>query len=101
MATGVSRLSMLRRAGGPTLASPLTLLGGIVAEARVRDLATPQQDYDWFGQCTTPAVDTSFSLYPAGGDAGPLATQVTNAQGRAHFGELSPGTYSLRPDGTT
>jgi hypothetical protein len=42
-----------------------------------------------------------FNLYPATGDAGPLATQATNAQGRAHFGGLAPGTYHLQPEETT
>jgi hypothetical protein len=41
----------------------------------------------------------SFSLYPEGGAATPLATSDTNAQGRARFGNLSPGTYQLKPEG--
>jgi hypothetical protein len=73
-------------------------VGTIIAEARICDLAQPQQGYDWFGQCASPAVDMQFSLYPAGGDAGPISTQATNAQGRAHFGALAPGMYHLQPD---
>ena len=74
--------------------------GAIIAEARICDIGQPQQGFDWFGQCTTPAVDMQFSLYPEGGDSGPLATMGTNAQGRARFGALPAGTYQLQPEGT-
>jgi hypothetical protein len=74
--------------------------GVIIAEARTCAIGEAQPDYDWFGQCTTPAVDMRFTLLPATGDGGPLATMATNAQGRAHFGGLAPGTYLLQPEGT-
>jgi hypothetical protein len=71
--------------------------GTIIAEARTCAIGEAQPEYDWFGQCTTPAVDMPFTLLPATGDGGPLATMATNAQGRAHFGGLAPGTYQLQP----
>jgi hypothetical protein len=74
--------------------------GTIIAEARTCAIGEAQPEYDWFGQCTTPAVDMPFTLLPATGDGGPLATVATNAQGRAHFGGLAPGTYLLQPEGT-
>jgi hypothetical protein len=74
--------------------------GAIIAEARICDITQPQQGFDWFGQCNTPAVDMQFSLYPESGDSGPLATMQTNAQGRARFGALPAGTYQLQPEGT-
>ena len=74
--------------------------GAIIAEARICDISQPQQGFDWFGQCTTPAVDMQFTLYPESGDSGPLATMATNAQGRARFGALPAGTYQLQPEGT-
>jgi hypothetical protein len=74
--------------------------GVIIAEARTCPSAQAQPEYDWFGQCTTPAVDMRFTLMLATGDGGPLATMATNAQGRAHFGALAPGAYQLQPEGT-
>jgi len=74
--------------------------GTIIAEARICPIAQAQSEYDWFGQCTTPAVDMRFTLMPATGDGGPLATMATNAQGRAHFRALAPGAYQLQPEGT-
>jgi hypothetical protein len=75
--------------------------GAIVAEARTCPIAEPQPGYDWFGQCTTPAVDMQFSLSAANGGDGSLpASLATNAQGRARFGELAAGTYQLQPEGT-
>lgn len=74
--------------------------GTIIAEARTCAIGEAQPEYDWFGQCTTPAVDMPFTLLPATGDGGPLVTIATNAQGRAHFGGLAPGTYLLQPEGT-
>ena len=74
--------------------------GAIIAEARLCPIAQAQPEYDWFGQCTSPAVDMRFTLLPATGDGGPLATMATNVQGRAHFGALPPGTYQLQPEGT-
>ena len=74
--------------------------GAIITEARTCAIGEAQPEYDWFGQCTTPAVDMPFTLLPATGDGGPLATMATNAQGRAHFGGLAPGTYQLQPEGT-
>jgi hypothetical protein len=59
----------------------------------------PQQGFDWFGQCTAPVTGMSFSLYPESGATTPLTTSETNAQGRARFGNLSPGTYQLKPEG--
>jgi hypothetical protein len=76
-------------------------VGAIIAEARTCPIAEPQPGYDWFGQCTTPAVDMQFSLSPTSG-AGTLPVSLaTNAQGRVRFGELSAGTYQLQPEGTT
>ena len=74
--------------------------GAIIAEARLCPIAQAQPEYDWFGQCTSPAVDMRFTLLPATGDGGPLASMATNVQGRAHFGALPPGTYQLQPEGT-
>jgi hypothetical protein len=75
--------------------------GAIIAEARLCPIAEPQEGYDWFGQCTTPAADMGFSLSsPSGGDGTLPGTGATNAQGRARFGELTPGAYLLQPEGT-
>ena len=74
--------------------------GTIIAEARTCPIAEPQPGYDWFGQCTAPAVEMQFSLTPASGDGSLPASLATNAQGRARFGELAAGTYQLQPEGT-
>jgi hypothetical protein len=75
--------------------------GAIIAEARTCPIAEPQPGYDWFGQCTAPAVEMPFTLSPAtGGDGSLPASLATNAQGRARFGELPAGTYQLQPAGT-
>ncbi|MBW3632282.1 MAG: hypothetical protein KY456_04550 [Chloroflexi bacterium] len=73
--------------------------GAIIAEARICPIAQPQQGFDWFGQCTTPAVDMRFVLAPASPDGALPASLATNAQGRAHFGALAPGAYQLQPEG--
>src|SRR5215204_692342 len=75
--------------------------GAIIAEVRTCPIAESQPGYDWFGQCTAPAVDMPFTLSPAtGGDGSLPASLATNAQGRARFGELPAGTYQLQPAGT-
>jgi hypothetical protein len=92
-----------RPASGPALVQvddTAADAGVIIAEARTCAIGEAQPEYDWFGQCTTPAVDMPFTLLPATSDGGPLATMATNAQGRAHFGALAPGTYQLQPEGT-
>jgi hypothetical protein len=93
-----------RPASGPALvqvAEEPDNAGAIIAEARVCPIARPQEGYDWFGQCTTPAPDMSFSLSsPNGGDGTLPGTAETNAQGRARFSELAPGAYLLQPEGT-
>jgi hypothetical protein len=73
--------------------------GAIIAEARTCPIAEPQPGYDWFGQCTAPALDMQFTLSPTSGDGSLPASLATNAQGRARFGELTAGTYQLRPEG--
>jgi hypothetical protein len=73
--------------------------GAIIAEAKMCSIPQPQQGFDWFGQCTAPVTGMSFSLYPESGADTPLATSDTNAQGRARFGNLAPGTYQLKPEG--
>jgi hypothetical protein len=94
-----------RPASGPALvqvAEEADNSGAIIAEARVCPIAQPQEGYDWFGQCTTPATDMSFSLSsPSGGDGTLPGTAETNEQGRARFGELTPGAYLLQPAGTS
>ena len=91
-----------RPASGPALvqvAEEPDNAGAIIAEARVCPIAQPQEGYDWFGQCATPAPDMSFSLSsPNGGDGTLPGTAETNAQGRARFGELAPGAYLLQPE---
>jgi hypothetical protein len=74
--------------------------GAIIAEARICPIAEAQPGYDWFGQCTTPAVDMRFTLSSPGSDGALPAATATNAQGRAHFGALTPGAYLLQPEGT-
>jgi hypothetical protein len=91
-----------RPASGPALvqvAEASDNSGAIIAEAKMCSIPQPQQGFDWFGQCTAPVTGMSFSLYPEGGAATPLATSDTNAQGRARFGNLPPGTYQLKPEG--
>jgi hypothetical protein len=91
-----------RPAAGPALvqvADETSGTGAIVVEVRACAIPEAQPGFDWFGQCTAPATNISFSLYPASGDASPLATMTANAQGRAHFGNLPPGTYHLEPQG--
>jgi hypothetical protein len=93
-----------RPASGPALVQVEDVAadtGTILAEARTCPIAEPQPGYDWFGQCTSPAVDMQFTLSPANGGDGSLpASLATNAQGRARFGELPAGTYQLQPQGT-
>jgi hypothetical protein len=91
-----------RPASGPALvqvAEDPDNTGAIIAEAKMCSIPQPQQGFDWFGQCTAPVTGMSFSLYPESGAATPLATSDTNAQGRARFGNLPPGTYQLKPEG--
>ena len=91
-----------RPASGPALvqvAEEPDNAGAIIAEAKMCSIPQPQQGFDWFGQCTTPVTGMSFSLYPESGADTPLATSDTNAQGRARFGNLPPGTYQLKPEG--
>ena len=91
-----------RPASGPALvqvAEESENTGAIIAEAKTCSIPQPQQGFDWFGQCTAPVTGMSFSLYPESGAAAPLATSDTNAQGRARFGNLPPGTYQLKPEG--
>jgi len=91
-----------RPASGPALvqvAEEPDDSGAIIAEAKMCSIPQPQQGFDWFGQCTAPVTGMSFSLYPESGATTPLATSDTNAQGRARFGNLPPGTYQLKPEG--
>ena len=91
-----------RPASGPALvqvAEAPDNAGAIIAEAKMCSIPQPQQGFDWFGQCTDPVTGMSFSLYPESGADTPLATAETNAQGRARFGNLPPGTYQLKPAG--
>jgi hypothetical protein len=91
-----------RPASGPALvqvAEEPDNAGAIIAEAKMCSIPQPQQGFDWFGQCTAPVTGMSFSLYPESGATTPLATSETNAQGRARFGNLPPGTYQLKPEG--
>jgi hypothetical protein len=91
-----------RPASGPALvqvADEPDNAGAIIAEAKTCSIPQPQQGFDWFGQCTAPVTGMSFSLYPESGATTPLATSETNAQGRARFGNLPPGTYQLKPEG--
>jgi hypothetical protein len=73
--------------------------GAIIAEAWLCDVSQPIPEFDWFGQCTTPVTDMNFNLYTGPDASTPLATAATNAQGRARFGDLQPGTYRLEPAG--
>src|SRR5215212_9779247 len=62
-----------RPASGPALVQveeAAADTGAIVAEARTCPIAEPQPGYDWFGQCTAPAVDMPFTLSPANGGDG-------------------------------
>jgi hypothetical protein len=91
-----------RPASGPALvqvAEEPDNAGAIIAEAKMCSIPQPQEGFDWFGQCTAPVTGMSFSLYPESGATTPLATSETNAQGRARFGNLPPGTYQLKPEG--
>jgi hypothetical protein len=91
-----------RPATGPALvqvADEPADAGVIIAEAKMCSIPQPQQGYDWFGQCTAPVTGMSFSVYPESGGTAPLATVQTNAQGRARFGNLPPGTYQVKPEG--
>jgi len=91
-----------RPASGPALvqvAEETENSGAIIAEAKMCSIPQPQQGFDWFGQCTAPVTGMSFSLYPESDASTPLATSDTNAQGRARFGNLQPGTYQLKPQG--
>ena len=91
-----------RPATGPALvqvADEPNDTGAIIAEAKMCSIPQPQQGYDWFGQCSSPVTAMSFSVYPESGGTAPLATGQTNAQGRARFGNLPPGTYQVKPEG--
>ena len=91
-----------RPASGPALvqvAEEPDNTGAIIAEARLCDVSQAVPEFDWFGQCMTPVTDMSFNLYTGPDASAPLATAATNAQGRARFGDLEPGTYRLEPSG--
>jgi hypothetical protein len=92
-----------RPAAGPSLvqiADETVDVGAIVVEARTCGIPQAQAGYDWFGQCTGPGGNLTFGLYPEGGETAPLQTATTNAEGRLRFGNLPPGTYTLRPEGS-
>jgi hypothetical protein len=92
-----------RPAAGPSLiqvADETNDTGAIVIDTWTCPIGVAQPGFDWFGQCTTPATDMQFSVYPATGGTTPLATSKANAQGNVRFGNLPPGTYQLRPEGT-
>ena len=91
-----------RPASGPALvqvAEEPDNTGAIIAEAWLCGVSQPTPEFDWFGQCTTPVTDMSFNLYTGPDATTPLVTSATNAQGRARFGNLDPGTYRLEPAG--
>ena len=92
-----------RPATGPSLvqvADETNATGAIVIDTWTCPIGVAQSGFDWFGQCTTPAVDMQFSVYPATGGTTPLATSKANAQGHVRFANLPPGTYQVRPEGT-
>jgi hypothetical protein len=92
-----------RPASGPSLvqvADETDTTGAIVVQSFMCNIPSAQQGYDWFGQCTAPAANLSFSVYSQPGGTTPVATLTSNAEGRANFGNLPPGTYELRPEGT-
>jgi hypothetical protein len=92
-----------RPAPGPALvqvADQSAGTGAIIVEAMGCAIPQPQEQYDWFGQCTTPATGMVFGLYAPGDETAPVATLEVNEQGRAQFGGLAPGAYQLRPEGT-
>jgi hypothetical protein len=92
-----------RPATGPSLvqvSDETNGAGAIVIDTWTCPIGVAQAGFDWFGQCTTPAVDMPFSVYPTTGGTTPLATAKANAQGHVRFANLAPGTYQVRPEGT-
>lgn len=90
-----------RPASGPTLlqvADETVDTGAIIVEAWSCGIAAAQQGFDWFGQCTQPA-SMGLELFSTTGDGAAVASATTDAQGRARFANLSPGTYEVRPTG--
>ena len=82
-----------RPATGPSLvqvADETNATGAIVIDTWTCPIGVAQAGFDWFGQCTTPAVDMQFSVYPATGGTTPLATSQANR----------PGSRSLRQPAT-
>jgi hypothetical protein len=92
-----------RPAVGPSLvqvADQPSDTGAIVVETFACPIGQAQGGFDWFGQCTAPSAGQQFGLYPESGGDAPLQTATANDQGRARFGNLQPGTYQVRPEGT-
>ena len=52
-------------------------------------------EYDWFGMCEPGSETLSFTLLPAGSEAGERRTAETDTSGEAEFASLTPGSHDL------
>jgi hypothetical protein len=69
--------------------------GSVVVEAHDCPIATPQADYDWYGQCTPATSGSRYRLTRVDSETRDGLTTSTDATGRATFRALPPGTYEL------
>jgi hypothetical protein len=79
----------------PTTPEVTDTTGSVVVRAYDCPIATPQADYDWYGQCAPVTAGSRYRLTRTDTETRDGLTTSTDATGRATFRSLPPGTYEL------